>query len=84
MNDALTKLRNLADPEITIDEAVAICKALAAEHPKLVLVAGRIDGLREERDLLHQIARNAMSDASWERSDMKKWADKQKRDPDND
>lgn len=84
MADALTQLRNLADPEITIDEAIVICEKLALKHPKLKKVVVRIKQLRKERDLLYTVAQSALSDASWERSDLKKWADKQSRDPDND
>ncbi len=84
MTSALTQLRNLEDPEITIDEAIAICTKVLSEQPELHKVITRIKQLRENRDLLHKVASSAMSDAAWERSDMKKWADKQSRDPDND
>lgn len=84
MSDPLTQLRNLADPKITIDEALAICEKLVIEYPQMGQVVSRIEELRKERDLLHQLAARNMSDAAWERSDMKKWADKQSRDPDND
>lgn len=84
MSDALRKLCKLADPSITIDEAMARCKKLASEHPELNEVINRIKQLREERDLLHKIASKATSGVAWEQSDMKKWADKQRLDPDND
>lgn len=83
-NALLTQLRNLGNPKITIDEALTICKKLAGEHPKLKQVTARIEHLRKERDLLHELARNEMSDAGWGRSALRKWADKQKHDPDND
>ena len=84
MSNALQRLRKLAEPSITIDEAIAGCKKLVSEHPELNEVISRIKQLRKERDLLHEIASRATSDAAWERSDMKKWADKQRLDPDND
>ena len=69
---------------MTIDEAVAICEGLVSSHPQMADVANRIRQLEDERDNLHAIAEKALSDCAWERSDMKKWADKQKTDPDND
>lgn len=84
MGNALQRLRKLAEPSITIDEAIAGCKKLVSKHPELNKVISRIKQLREERDLLHEVASEAMSDVGWEKSDLKKWADKQSRDPDND
>lgn len=84
MTEAETRYRNLAAPEITIDEAIAICERMLPSKPHLRKVITRIKQLREQRDLLYSIANEARSDASWERSDMKKWADKQRDDPDND
>jgi hypothetical protein len=84
MANALTQLRSLPDPEITVDEAIASCEGLCTEHPQMGQVAHRIKQLREERDLYHKVAGKSMSDAAWERSDMKKWADKQRVNPDND
>ena len=84
MKDSLTQLQNLKSPEITIDEAIVICKRLLSKQPELHKVITRIKQLRKERDFLHRTASQAMSDAAWERSGMKKWADKQSREPDND
>lgn len=84
MDNALRRLRKLAEPKITIDEAIAACKKLVSERPELNDVIGRIEQLREERDLLHKVASKARSNAAWEQSDLKKWADAQLRDPDND
>ncbi len=84
MGNALQKLRELAKPSITINEAIAGCKKLVSEHPELNEVISRIEQLRKERDLLHEVASEARSDAAWEQSDLKKWADEQLRDPDND
>ncbi len=60
---------------MTIDEAIAICKMLIPDHPELSRVIGRIEELRDERDNLHRLARKAISDIAWERSDTKKRAD---------
>ena len=86
MSTALTRLRNFckSDQVITLDEAIAICKKLASKHPELRKVSKRIKGLRKERDLTRDVAQEALSNGAWERSDMKKWADKQRDDPDND
>ena len=69
---------------ITIDEAIAICEGLVGDHPRLQETIDRIKQLRDERDMFYRLAKRCAHDAAWERSDMKKWADKQRDDPDND
>lgn len=69
---------------MTIDKAIAVCEELVSEHPELNAVIERIKQLRKERDSLHRTAEKALSDIGWEQSHLKKWADKQRLDPDND
>lgn len=71
-------------PKITIDQAIEICGQFVTQHPKLKKVIVRIGELREERDMFRTLASKYQSEASWEKSSLKKWADKQRTCPDND